>query len=326
MHSLVVLNELNAAHREIVSDALAGTAEAVYLSDLGDAERARALRGAGAVLAHSTRALRQGEIALLKDIRLLQFITAGIDFVPLAELPAGVPVATNGGAYAEPMAEHALAMALAAAKRLLVEHAALGRGEFNQFARNRMLAGGVCGILGFGGIGTATGRLARGIGMQVHAINRRGWSVEPTDWIGTPDQLDNLLAVADVLVICTPLTPATLGMIGAAELARMKEDAILVNVARGEIVDEAALYARLAAFPNFSACIDAWWIEPIRHGKFSMGQPFTSLPNVVGSPHNSAAAIAGTGAAGLRRAIANIKRALAGETPQYLVPPEDRMI
>jgi hypothetical protein len=57
-----------------------------------------------------------------------------------------------------------------------------------------------------------------------------------------------------------------------------------------------------------------------------MGQPFTSLPNVVGSPHNSAAAIAGTGASGLRRAIANIKRALAGETPQYLVPPEDRMI
>ncbi len=157
----------------------------------------------------------QGEIALLKDVRLVQFINAGIDFVPLAEVPAGVPVATNGGAYAEPMAEHALAMAFAAAKRLLVEHAALARGEFNQFARNRMLAGGVCGILGFGGIGVATARLARGIGMKVHAINRRGRSEEPTDWIGTPDQLDMLLAASDVLVICTPLTPATQGMIGA---------------------------------------------------------------------------------------------------------------
>ena len=326
MSTLVVVYELEGNGRTIVSDALDGAAEAIYLPDLDDAGRADALRKADAVLARTTRELRQGEIALLKDVRLVQFINAGIDFVPLAEVPTGVPVATNGGAYAEPMAEHALAMAFAAAKRLLVEHAALARGEFNQFARNRMLAGGVCGILGFGGIGVATARLARGIGMKVHAINRRGRSEEPTDWIGTPDQLDLLLAAADVLVICTPLTPATQGMVGAAQLARMKEDAILVNVARGEIVDERALYERLVAFPKFSACIDAWWIEPVRHGTFRMDQPFMSLPNVIGSPHNSAAAIAGTGATGLRRAVANIRRALAGETPLYLVPPEDRMM
>lgn len=326
MSTVVVVYELEAGGRKIVSDALAGTAEAIYLADLDDAGRADALRKADALLARTTRELRQGEIALLKDARLVQFINAGIDFVPLAEMPAGVPVATNGGAYAEPMAEHAIAMALAAAKRLLVEHSALGRGEFNQFARNRMLAGGVCGILGFGGIGIATARLARGLGMQVHAINRRGRSDEPTDWIGTPGQLDALLAASDVLVICTPLTPATLGMIGAPQLARMKDDAILVNVARGEIVDERALYERLVAYPKFSACIDAWWIEPVRHGTFRMDQPFMELPNVIGSPHNSAAAISGTGAVGLQRAIANIRRALAGETPLYLVPPEDRMM
>ena len=241
-------------------------------------------------------------------------------------MPAGVLVATNGGAYAEPMAEHALAMALAGAKRLLVEHAALTRGEFNQFARNRMLAGGVCGILGFGGIGVATARLARGIGMRVHAINRRGMSEEQVDWMGTPDQLDALLDASDLLVICTPLTPTTLGMIGAQQLARMKDDAILVNVARGEIVDERALYERLVACPRFTACIDAWWIEPVRHGVFRMDQPFMTLPNVIGSPHNSAAAISGTGTVGLQRAIANIKRALAGVTPLYQVPPEDRMM
>ncbi len=326
MSTLVVVYELEGNGRTIVGEALDGAAEAIYLPDLDDAGRADALRKADAVLARTTRELRQGEIALLKDVRLVQFINAGIDFVPLAEVPAGVPVATNGGAYAEPMAEHALAMAFAAAKRLLVEHAALARGEFNQFARNRMLAGGVCGILAFGGIGVATARLARGIGMKVHAINRRGRSEEPTDWIGTPDELDLLLAASDVLVICTPLTPATQGMVGAAQLARMKEDAILVNVARGEIVDERALYERLVAFPKFSACIDAWWIEPVRHGTFRMDQPFMSLPNVIGSPHNSAAAIAGTGATGLRRAVANIRRVLAGETPLYLVPPEDRMM
>ena len=160
MSTLVVVYDPEANGRRVVKDALGGAAEAIYLTDLDDSERAEALRKADAVLARTTRELRQGEIALLKDARLVQFINAGIDFVPLAEMPAGVPVATNGGAYAEPMAEHALAMALAAAKRLLVEHAALARGEFNQFNRNRMLAGGVCGILGFGGIGIATARLA----------------------------------------------------------------------------------------------------------------------------------------------------------------------
>ncbi len=326
MSTVVVAYELGGPGRQLVLDALEGAAEVIHLPDLDTDARAYALRNADAVLARTTREFRPGEIALLQNIRLLQFFTAGIDHVPLADLPRGVLVANNAGAYVEPMAEHALGMALAAAKRLLVEHAALMRGEFNQFTPNRMLAGGVCGILGFGGIGVAMARLAHGIGMKVHAINRRGRSEEPTDWIGTPDQLDRLLAASDVLVICTPLTPATLGMIGAAQLARMKPDAILVNVARGEIVDERALYERLVAFPKFCACIDAWWIEPVRHGSFRMDQPFLSLPNVIGSPHNSAGAIATAGVVGLQRAIANIRRALAGERPLNLVAAEDRMM
>jgi phosphoglycerate dehydrogenase-like enzyme len=326
MSTVVIAYELRGSARQIVDDALEGAAEVVHLADLDPAGRADALRNADAVLALTTRVLLPGEIALLQNIRLLQFFTAGIDHVPLADLPPGVPVANNAGAYSGPMAEHALAMALAAAKRLLVEHAALSRGEFNQFAPNRMLAGGVCGILGFGGIGVAMARLARGIGMKVHAINRRGRSEEPTNWIGSPDQLDLLLAASDVLVICTPLTPATLGMIGASQLARMKPNAILVNVARGEIVDERALYERLVAFPDFRACIDAWWIEPVRHGSFRMDQPFLSLPNVIGSPHNSAAAITEASAVGLQRAVANIRRVLAGEKPLNLVAAEDRMM
>jgi glycerate dehydrogenase len=325
--TLVVTFPQDAKGRPFIDDALSGAAEVVYLADIEDDQvRAAALRGATAVLARNTaKELRPHEPALLGNAKLIQFINAGVDFVPLKAFPEGVPIASNGGAYAEPMAEHALAMVLAAAKRLLVEHEALKTGTFNQHKRNRTLAGGVCGILGFGGIGVATARLMRALGMKIHAINRRGASDAPTDWIGTPADLDTLLAAADVLVIATPLTPATLGWIGARELGLMKPDAILANLARGEIVEEAALFAHLQANPRFQACIDAWWIEPVRHGSFRMDHPFLTLPNVIGSPHNSAS-VPGTGETGLRRAVANIRRALAGETPLYLVDADQRMM
>ena len=326
MSTLVVTFPPDERSRVIVKDALGGVAEPVWLDGLDDQARAVALSNATAVLARNTgKELRPHEPALLENARLIQFVNAGIDFVPLNALPASVPIASNGGAYAEPMAEHALAMVLAAAKRLLIEHAALARGEFNQGRRNRSLAGRVCGILGFGGIGVATARLMRAIGMRIHAINRRGASDEPTDWIGTPDRLDEMLGAADVLVLCTPLTHVTQGLLGAGELARMKEDAILVNLARGEIIDEAALFSHLQLYPRFVACIDAWWVEPVRHGEFRMDHPFMTLPNVIGSPHNSAS-VPGTGEVGLRRAIANVKRALAGETPRYLIGADERML
>jgi D-isomer specific 2-hydroxyacid dehydrogenase, NAD binding domain len=136
-------------------------------------------------------------------------------------------------------------MALAAAKRLILEHENLKLGQFNQFTQNRMLAGGVCGIFGFGGIGAATARLMHGIGMRVHAINRHGRTDERVDWIGTPERLNDLLEAADVLLISAPLTRVTYGLIGAAELGRMKNNAILVNLARGEIVQERPLYDHL---------------------------------------------------------------------------------
>lgn len=313
------------ADRTVIEEAVGVAAPIVYLTDLDDAGRTDALRDATAVLARNTDTdLRPGEAQHIRSARLIQFLTAGIDFVKLNALPPGVPIASNGGAYAEPMAEHGLAMVLAAAKRLLPEHAALVRGEFNQFTPNKTLAGGICGILGFGGIGIASARLMRATGMRIHAINRSGRSEEPVDWIGPISALDTMLAAADVLIVSTPLTPATNSLIGARELALMKPDAILVNLARGEIIQEAPLFAHLRTHPNFFACIDAWWIEPVRHGTFRMDQPFLSLPNVVGSPHNSAS-IPGITDVGLRHAIANIRRVLAGETPHHLVGPDDRM-
>ena len=312
--------------RALVERVVGSAASVVHLADLAADQRAGALAAADVVLGRNiAKELRPGEAALLTKTRLAQFVTAGVDYIPLSSLPAHVAVASNGGAYSEPMAEHALAMTLAALKRLFVEHAKLTRREFDQFRPNRMLAGAVVGILGFGGIGIATARLMRALGAKVHAINRRGTTDEPVDGIGTTADLDRLLAAADVLVLSLPLTPASTGMIGARELGLMKLDAVLVNLARGEIVDEAALHAHLQAQPAFTACIDAWWVEPVRHGRFEMGHDFTSLPNVIASPHNSAS-VGSWRLIALERAVTNARLALMGETPRFLVPPEDRMM
>ena len=323
---LVITFELSDRRKAIVADALAGASAVVYLTELDETARAEALRNTGVLLTVNTsKELRSGEAKLLVGARLIQFMIAGVDFIRLGELPEGVPVATNGGGYAESMAEHALAMALAAAKRLILEHENLKRGQFNQFKRNRMLAGRVCGIFGFGGIGAATARLMRGIGMQIHAINRHGRTDQQADSIGTPERLKELLETADVLVISAPLTRATHSLIGAAELRRMKDDAILLNLARGEIVQERPLYDHLVKHPSFTACIDAWWIEPVRHGEFRIDQPFLDLPNVIASPHNSEQ---GDGAhdLSLRRAVENCRRALTGETPLHIIGLDERLM
>ncbi|HEY2893609.1 MAG TPA: NAD(P)-dependent oxidoreductase [Pirellulales bacterium] len=144
--------------------------------------------------------------------------------------------------------------------------------------------------------------------------------------MATTARLDEMLPAADVFVVCAALTTETAGLIGTRELALMQGDAIFINVARGEIVDEAALYAHLAAHPLFFAGIDAWWVEPVPPWPvFTMGHPFLNLPNVIGSPHNSA----GGGAwrdEYLRRAVGNCRRALLGKAPQNLIGPAERML
>src|SRR5215210_1442703 len=165
--TLVVSYPLNGRSRATVAEELGGAAEAIYLVDLAPADRAAVLRHAGAVLSHDTsKELRPDEIPLIRNARLLQFTAAGVDWVPTRDLPRELPIAANKGGGAEPMAEHIVALALAAAKRLFIEHASLKLGEFNQRGANRMLRGGVCGILGFGNVGVATARLMRASGMK----------------------------------------------------------------------------------------------------------------------------------------------------------------
>ncbi len=323
--SVLVTFEADRDARAVFTESLGDLATVIFLADLADSARAAALQSATVIVGRNTgKELRPGEDALIGNARLVQYVTAGVDYIPLRHLPADLPIAANGGAYAEPMAEHAVALMFAAAKRLVVEHKKLERGEFDQFRPNRMLTGAVCGILGLGGVGVATARRMGALGLKVHAINRRGVADEPVDWMGTTDQLDTLLAAADVLVVVVPLLQNTECLIGARELALMKPDAILINLARGEIIDETALYHHLQANPAFVACIDAWWIEPVRHNRFAMTHPFLELPNVIGSPHNSAS-VKGARAMAYRQAATNCRRVLEGKPAHNLIGPEGRM-
>jgi glycerate dehydrogenase len=310
--------------RAALHETLDPVARVTYLPDVAEDGRAGALASADAVIAWfiSSELRGPGEFELLRSVGLVQLLSAGVDRVPFDQLPADVAVAANVGAYAEPMAEHVLAMALALAKRLPQNHAGLARGEFDQQTPNRAIRGSLVGVLGFGGIGQASAKLFSALGARIHAINRSGRTDAPVDRIGALDDLDAVLAAADILVISLPLTRATRGLIGQHELSLMKPDAILVNVARAAIIEEDALYDHLRRNPSFSAGIDVWWEEPEEHGAFNPRRPFLQLPNVVGSPHNSAIT-GGSLAEPARRAAANVARHLRGEPAQHLADRSD---
>jgi phosphoglycerate dehydrogenase-like enzyme len=321
---VVVTFSPSAEMRDAIRETLEPVALVSYLPELEQHERAEALTSAHAVITWFTGDELNGvaELTLLESVGLVQLLSAGVDRVPFDQLPPSVPVASNAGAYADQMAEHVLAMALALAKRLPQSHAAMARGEFDQQTMNRAIRGSVVGVLGFGGIGQASANLFSALGAHIHALNRSGETNAAVDWIGTLDDLDVVLPTADILVISLPLTRATRGLIGRRELALMKPDAILVNVARAVIVDEDALYEHLCRNPLFSAGIDAWWDEPREHAAFKPRRPFLDLPNVVGSPHNSGLT-AGSFAEAARRAAENVARHLRGEPVQHLVDRSD---
>ena len=200
--------------------------------------------------------------------------------------------------------------------------AASGTAAGDHAAPNATLDGAVCAILGYGGIGQAVARLMRAFGARIHAINSSGRTDDPVEFCGTLDDLDRVLAAADVLVIGIPLTAGTRGLIGARELGLMKPGAILVNVARGAIVDEQALYEHLRANPGFSAGIDAWWDEPRGGAPFRTSYPFFELPNLLGSPHNSGD-VPGIMYHAAREAAGNVRRYLLGDAVSGVARRED---
>ncbi|MGO8949088.1 MAG: 2-hydroxyacid dehydrogenase [Ktedonobacterales bacterium] len=320
---VVVTTNASAEQKAQVLEILGNLASLTFLRELPPPERSHSLQRAQVLLSWNfPREVPKEDYSSLKPGTLIQLISAGADHMPFGELPPTVIIASNPGAYALPMAEHVMAMTLALAKRLLVENQKLQHGEFDQFTPNRLLSGMTAGILGFGGIGRATARLMRAFGLRIYAINHSGASSEPTDFLGALDDLERVLRESDVVVVSLPLNRATRGLIGSEQLAWMKPDAILVNVARAAIIDEEALYQHARSHPNFRLGIDAWWTEPFLQRQFRMEYPFLELANVLGSPHNSGVVPHIAEDAG-RQAAENVKRFLKGELLAGVVHPED---
>ena len=312
------------AQKELIKNGLSGFGNVVFLNEVDSGEaRSAAIRKADVILTwNAPKEFSKDEYAMMENARFMQLLSAGADHIPFELLPKDLTVAGNVGAYAKPMAEHAMAMALALAKNLRRGHERLAQGNFDQFSMNKSLDGAVCAILGFGGIGKATARLMKAFGAKVYAINTSGKTDEKVDFIGTLNDLEFVLKNADFIVISLPLSKATTGLIGARELGWMKPDAILVNVARGDIIDEGAFYTFLKDHPDFKAGLDAWWVEPFRYNKFEIHYPFFDLPNVLGSPHNSGMVPEALDNA-VRDAVQNLTNFLAGGPVHGIMRPED---
>jgi phosphoglycerate dehydrogenase-like enzyme len=309
--TVVVTKQVDDQGRRVIESELADLADIVYLWEAPD--RGAALRKAHVLISMMfPREVAKEEYGLLNNLALLQAVVAGVDFMPLDRLPPGAILCANVGAWADPMAEHLLGMILALGKNFLPNHLKLARGEFDRNTTSKRFRGGVAGILGFGGIGRATAKLLRALGMHIHAINSTGQTEEPVDFIGTLDDLYPVLSVSDVVLVSLPLNKRTRHLIGPEQFARMKPDAVFINAARAEIVQEEALYAHLKDHPDFRAGTDVWWEEPMTHGTFRVGHPFFDLENFLGSPHNSPV-VAGVFEEALAQAVQNVRLFLKGE-------------
>lgn len=217
-------------------------------------------------------------LAAHPGMRSIVFLGTGassyIDLSAAARL--GIHVRTVRGYGDRTVAEHAFALLLAAARGLARMDRDLRAGVWSA-PEGLELAGRTLGLLGLGGVGAEMARIASAFGMRVVGWNRSG---VPAGSPVEPMALDDVLAAADALSLHLALTPQTHGLIDAARIARMKPGAILVNTARGALVDEGALAAALASGQLGHAALDVYAVEPL-----PADHPFLDLPNVTLAAH-----------------------------------------
>lgn len=319
-HNITVTYHATDEEKSVIYDILAGE-NLFLLQDVKDIkEKQKILLETDILLSwNPTLELKDIEINVLQNLQFVQLLSAGYDHLNFNYFSKETIIASNQGAYAKPMAEHALAMILALAKKLTKYHNLLSKGVFDQLnSGTRYINGSNLGIIGYGSIGKETAKLMQPFDVNVYAINTSGKTDDDVAFIGKLQDLDIVLKNSDILLISIPLNKETQALIGKRELELMKSDAILINVARGDIIIEKDLYEHMRTHPEFSAGIDAWWVEPFKYGKFETHYPFFELTNFIGSPHNSSV-VPNSLIDGAKQAAINVKRFINKEVIKGLI-------
>ena len=258
-------------------------------------------------------------LARAPNLRWIHSASAGIDRVATPAVRARDITVTNArGVFSKPIAEYVVMMLLAVARRLpqLLE---LQRERTWQPLRGRELGSLVVGIVGYGSIGAEIAHLLEPFRTQVLATRRRqelGSGDAPNVQLFGDDQLDELLGQSDAVVLAAPLTEQTAGMIGAPQLQAMRESGWLINIARGRLIDEAALRRALESGWIAGAVLDVFNDEPL-----PPDSPLYGIPNLVITPHTSWSSDQVT-ERGIVLFTENLRRYLAGEPLENVVDLE----
>jgi phosphoglycerate dehydrogenase-like enzyme len=257
--------------------------------------------------------------AVLPDARRVRWIhvlSAGVDKIVFPELvQSPIPLTNGRGVFKDSLAEFCMASILFFAKDLRRLVGSQEAGKWEQFDVVQ-IRGHVLGVVGYGEIGRETARLGRAMGMKVVAVRRRAAlsaSDRDVERVYPQEELREMLGVSDYVVVSTPLTAETRGLIGDAELRAMKSSAVIINVGRGPVIVEPALIAALAEKRIRGAALDVFDVEPLPEG-----HPFYKLDNVLLSPH-SADHIVGWADAAMNQFIQNFERFRDGQPLENVV-------
>jgi phosphoglycerate dehydrogenase-like enzyme len=215
-------------------------------------------------------------------LRWLQVMGAGVDWAMVPELPAGVQVTRAPGVFGPWMAEYVIGWCSWVTQKMKVYRDAQRQRRWLDHVLPDRLAGKTVAIVGLGDIGRDIARAARGLGMRVLGVTRRGRPMREATRVYPTTAITRALASADFVVVLLPLTDVTRGIIGSEALAAMKPTAWLINIARGAVVDETALLAALEQRRIAGAVLDVFEREPL-----PPSDPLWKLDNVVVTPHIS---------------------------------------
>ena len=253
-------------------------------------------------------------------LRLIAKQGSGFDNIDIAgATKRGIPVVISAGINAEAVAEHVMMLMLATSRRLHKYDLAVRGGNFAQRStcEELELRGKLLGLIGYGKIGRAVASFASAFGMRISVFDPYFSAQDAAnEHVLRFETIQELLEQSDVVSVHVPLTNETRGLLGAAQIERMKQDAILVNCARGGIVDETALYNASASGRVFGAGIDVYAQEPA-----SAESPLFTLEQVVATPH-SAALTRESSAAMSRMTAEGILHVLAGEKWTCVANPD----